>query len=91
MGKNRLEKLALPLIATTILGLNLIGARLDSKAIENNGGKTMPQVQPWIWIYDDNGDNIADRTVVGIVGGYLAKYMYEREPTQEEIDWYKNN
>ncbi len=91
MKKKILEKLVVPLVITTILGINVAGAHLSNKAVKENGGKTMPQIQPWKWVYDDNGDNIADRTVVGYVGGFRSKVITEREPTQEEINWYKNN
>jgi len=55
--------------------------------------KTMPQIQPWVWLYDKNNDGEADKAMVGYRGGIMGaiSVVNSREPTQEEIKWYENN
>lgn len=93
MRKNILEKLVAPLVLTGFIGINLLGAHLQNKVLEANHGKVMPEIQPWRWIYDDNNDGNPDRTIEAYVGGPggAIRYMITREPTKEEINWYKNN
>jgi len=77
MKINKLTKIAVPLIVTGLMGL---GAHAMNKGIESNGGKTMPRVQPCVWVYDTDKDGNPDKTIIGL----------KREPTKEEINWYNN-
>ena len=81
-------------------GLSLLIASpfIISGLIEKTTGnpynmKTMPQIQPWIWLYDKNNDGEADQAMIGYRGGVMGQipYLQNREPTEEEKKWYKNN
>ncbi|MBU1129617.1 MAG: hypothetical protein KJ949_03240 [Nanoarchaeota archaeon] len=55
--------------------------------------KTMPQIQPWVWLYDKNNDGEADVAMVGMRGGIggAIPAVHDREPTKKEKDWYRKN
>lgn len=56
--------------------------------------KTMDRVQPWIWMYDINQDGRLgeeDKTMVGYIGMGGFRAVYDRSPTEEEIEWYNSH
>lgn len=85
--KKTLEKIVLPLIFVGFLGANILGNHLVKKYNPNMKAKVG---FPYLKMYDINGDSNPDK-----VDSYVATRGYalkiSREPTQEEIDWYKSN
>ncbi len=90
--KDFLMPLAVVAVVAGVVGLSYIFAKKEAEIIKENGGKTMPSIQPWITVYDNDGDGEPDKTMVGILGGPAGQYklIYDRKPTQKEINWYKN-
>lgn len=88
-----LKKLTKGVGLMSLIALPFVTNHVISENFNPYNMKTMPQIQPWVWLYDKNGDGEADATMVGWRGGPagLITAVSNREPTQEEIDWYRGN